>query len=384
MDRGYRRGLFLGLLLMVPLMSSGQPFQGLSISTPYPDQDAQPDDILSIPVTVGNFGLPPTLVKLAAQGPAGWNIAYIAEGRAVRSAYVQPQESSSVALRVIPPADVAPGTYRINLMARSGEVAAELPLNLTITGKPPLAIDLTTSLPTLKGAPSTEFKYLLSLRNKSTRELTIGLRGEAPPGFQVSFADQLKLQQVTTLPVNAGAVRAFNVILIPPARVPAGSYQVTIYAEAETASASVPLTLEVVGTEKLKLRSEDARVSGDAYVGDRSQVKLMLTNEGSAQARNIRLSSEGPAAWTVTLEPSLIDVMEPGDKVPVTTAIQPGPRALAGDYQLTLNATSDTTTDTIDYRVTVRTSTVWGSVGILIVVIAIVVVGFATVRFGRR
>jgi uncharacterized membrane protein len=37
-----------------------------------------------------------------------------------------------------------------------------------------------------------------------------------------------------------------------------------------------------------------------------------------------------------------------------------------------------------DYRVTVSTSTSWGLVGIAIVAIALIVVGFAVARYGRR
>ncbi|MEC9341192.1 MAG: hypothetical protein VX663_06900, partial [Pseudomonadota bacterium] len=58
---GIRAGRWLvGLSLLLPLMVSAQTnLRGLYIFTNYPDQDAHPDAVLEIPVTVANYGLPP-------------------------------------------------------------------------------------------------------------------------------------------------------------------------------------------------------------------------------------------------------------------------------------------------------------------------------------
>jgi len=51
---------------------------------------------------------------------------------------------------------------------------------------------------------------------------------------------------------------------------------------------------------------------------------------------------------------------------------------------LTLEANGDTTDASADYRVTVMTSTLWGSIGVGIAAASILVVGFAVSKFGRR
>jgi len=40
--------------------------------------------------------------------------------------------------------------------------------------------------------------------------------------------------------------------------------------------------------------------------------------------------------------------------------------------------------ESAEYRVTVRTSTLWGLVGVGLIAVAVVVVGAAVTRFGRR
>ena len=40
--------------------------------------------------------------------------------------------------------------------------------------------------------------------------------------------------------------------------------------------------------------------------------------------------------------------------------------------------------ESLDYRATVVTSTLWGLVGVALVAVAVLVLGFAVNRFGRR
>jgi uncharacterized membrane protein len=44
----------------------------------------------------------------------------------------------------------------------------------------------------------------------------------------------------------------------------------------------------------------------------------------------------------------------------------------------------DVSAESVEFRVTVRTSTLWGVAGVALVAVAVVVVGLAVARFGRR
>ncbi len=385
--QGFRATLWIVavLVLSLPLGSSAQVnLRGLYLLTKYPNQDAYPEAVLEIPVTVANYGLPPLTAELAVEAPEGWRAEFRAEGRAVRAATVEPEQSVSVMLQVVPPADLAHGDYQLVLRAAGGGQVARTPLQLRWTGIPPVDIELSTNLPTLQGQADSEFKYLISMHNKSTQDLGIDLSARAPPGFRVRFTDQLKSQFVTSLPVNGGAKRAFNVVVETPARVSAGVYSIEVLARVEDAVSSVALTLEVVGREALELRAENARLSADAFAGEALQMRAILTNTGSAAARNVRFSGDYPQSWNFLVEPSVVDELAVGETVPVLVTVEPSPRALAGDYQLVLRAGNEGRSDALEYRLTVRTSTLWGSVGLLLVVLAVLLVGFAMMRFGRR
>ncbi|MGQ9459004.1 MAG: COG1470 family protein, partial [Anaerolineae bacterium] len=74
-----------------------------------------------------------------------------------------------------------------------------------------------------------------------------------------------------------------------------------------------------------------------------------------------------------------------GQEVEVTAKIRPAEKAVAGDYMVTVRASTEgTASESADFRITVRTSTLWGVVGVALIGIAVGVVALAVLRFGRR
>jgi len=129
----------------------------------------------------------------------------------------------------------------------------------------------------------------------------------------------------------------------------------------------------------------DGRLSGTAYAGSESPLKVIIRNTGSAPARAITLSSSEPAGWSVEFVPKEIDEIPAGQQAEVTAKIRPSDKALAGDYMVTVRAQpTDGTTKSADFRITVLTSTLWGVVGIVLIAVAVGVVAVAVLRFGRR
>jgi uncharacterized membrane protein len=99
----------------------------------------------------------------------------------------------------------------------------------------------------------------------------------------------------------------------------------------------------------------------------------------------VTLSSTESSGWTVNFDPKEINEIPAGQQVEVTTNIRPADKAVAGDYMITLRAqTADNLSKSTDFRITVRTSTLWGVVGIVLIAIAVGVVALAVMRFGRR
>jgi Predicted membrane protein len=127
------------------------------------------------------------------------------------------------------------------------------------------------------------------------------------------------------------------------------------------------------------------RLSANAYIGKETPVKIIVQNSGTAAAHNVSLYASEPAGWKVNFDPKQIPEIPAGKQVQVTAKIRPADKAVAGDYMVTIRANADGgVSDSTDFRITVLTSTLWGVVGIALIAIAVLIVGLAVIRFGRR
>jgi uncharacterized membrane protein len=390
--------LFIPLLLLIlvvggpPVLAQegqqqegGQPAttQPLVLFTRYPSQEMAIGDNVTFELVL-RTGTTPQVVRLEAQDlPEGWTASFRGGGKVVQSAYVEPENETKVDLRLEPPSDVAAGVYSLAVVARSEDEEVELPLELTVKDKLPPSLGLDVELPTLRGTPSTTFRYNVTLKNDGDEDLTVNLVAEAPQGFQVNF--QLTGQDVTSVPLAADESKRLNVEVKLFPDTPAGTYQVNVLAQGGEAQATTTLTAEVTGQPEMSVTAPDGRLSGQAYVGQVTPLKLIVQNAGSAPARNVELTASQPAGWKVEFDPAQIAEIPSGEQVEVTANIQPAEQAIAGDYVVTVRARpEDGPNDEAQFRITVLTSTLWGMVGVGLIAVAVAVVGLAVVRFGRR
>jgi uncharacterized membrane protein len=372
-------------LLLLLGISLAQGFRGLSLSTPYPSQTVRTGETVTLPIEVKNFGLPPQVVQVrVVEAATGWRASLLGGGRVVGAVYLPPDGTQSLSLRLEPPRGVKGGTYRFRLVATGASARAELPIILTTGEVLPKRLSLEAELPVLKGTAGSSFRYRVTLRNESDQDLLVNLEAEAPQGFQVSFTPSFGSQQVTSLPVKAGESRDIDVEVSPPREVEAKSYGVTLRALAGEARAELAVTLQISGRPELTLSTPEGRLSGRAYAGRDNPVKLVVKNTGSVPLEGVSFSSSEPSGWEVRFNPEKLEAIAPGKEAEVTATLKPSSRAVAGDYMLTLRASAGEASASMDYRVTVLTSTAWGIVGVGLVAVALGVLGFAVSRFGRR
>ena len=376
----------LALLAVLWSLALAQQYRGLALGTAYPEIGVQPGESVSLTLTLKSYGLPPGVVRLSVpEVPAGWQAVLTGGGRLVRAVYLNPDQEASLTLRLPPPKEVKAGTYRFLVRAEGLGQTASLPITLMVGQGLPKRLSLEAELPVLKGPPTSSFRYRVTLRNESDQDLLVSLEYQAPQGFQVTFTPAFSSQQVTSLPVKAGESRDLDVEVSLPEDTPAGAYGVTLRAVAGDARADLALTLEVTGRPEVRLSTKEGRLSGSVTAGRENAVKLVVKNEGSAPAKNLSFSAFEPSGWEVKFEPERLEVLEPGKEAEVTARIKPSSKAVAGDYMVTLRVSGDEgVSESLDYRATVVTSTLWGLVGVALVAVAVLVLGFAVNRFGRR
>ncbi|GAA5335539.1 MULTISPECIES: NEW3 domain-containing protein [Thermus] len=376
----------LPLVVLLLGFTLAQGFRGLSLGTPYPEMGVQPGESVNLTLTLKNYGLPPGVVRLAlAEVPQGWQASLIGGGRLVRAVYLPTDGETTLTLRLQPPREVRPGTYRFLVRAEGLGQAASLPIALVVGQGLPQRLSLEAELPVLKGPPTSSFRYRVTLKNESDRDLLVSLEYEAPKGFQVTFTPAFSSQQVTSLPLKAGESKDLDVEVSLPRDTKADTYGLTLRAVAGEAKAELALTLEVTGRPEVRFTTKEGRLSGQVVAGRENAVKLLVKNEGSAPAKNLSFSAMEPSGWEVKFEPEKLEALDPGQEQEVTARIKPSPKAVTGDYMVTLSLSGDEgVSESLDYRATVVRSSLWGLVGVGIMAVALLVLGFAVNRFGRR
>ncbi|MDD5466755.1 MAG: NEW3 domain-containing protein [Anaerolineales bacterium] len=356
----------------------------LTFFTDYPAQVIGLGETVTLPLTLRTTMTAQVVILEMKTIPTGWTATFRGGGRIVKSAFVEPEADATVDLRLEPPAEVKAGSYSFVAVASGADgVQVELPIELTVQEKLPARLTLEVELPTLKGTPSTTFRYDTTLKNEGDEEITVNLSAEAAEMFEVSF--KFNGQDVTNLPVGPKESKRINVEAQPIGEVAAGIYPINVIAQGGEAQATLMLTAEVTGQSQLTLSTPDGRLSGTANAGRETPLKIVVRNTGSATARGIELSSSEPSGWAVRFEPAQIDEIPANQQVEVTTYVRPAQNAVAGDYMMTVRAQpADGVSRSAEFRITVLTSTLWGVVGIVLIAVAVGVVAIAVMRFGRR
>ena len=113
-------------------------------------------------------------------------------------------------------------------------------------------------------------------------------------------------------------------------------------------------------------------------------VDLQINNTGSSELEDIKLNSSAPVDWEVRFEPNIIESLLPGESTAVNAYIKSSNKAISGDYVVSIQAQTPEVSDSADFRVTVKTSALWGWVGVLIIALVGAGIYYLFRRFGRQ
>lgn len=359
---------------------------GLWLTTRYPELSAQAGKDVSIDLTLSNHGLPPQRVELGLDGlPTGWTWEIDGGGKPVRAAIAAANSTVDLTLKLTPPANAdASKPVAFTLTGKGDGQALDLPMSLTLTKTAPAKLTMEPKLPALRGTAKSAFDYQVDVKNEGQVDTTVNLLSKAPDGFQVTFKEGYGSQELTSLPLKAGESKELKVSVQPPDSTQAGQYPVVVAASAGDISADANLMLDVTGRPTVAFTGPEGRLSGDATAGQERTFTFTVQNSGSAPARDVALSASPPSGWKVAFNPEKVDDIEPGQSANVAVSMTPSQQAIAGDYMVSVRANGSGASDSANFRVTVRTSTLWGVTGLAVIGIAVLVLGFAVARYGRR
>ena len=380
--------LAFSLFLAVGLLghtAHAQAPKGLWLVTDYPAVTVRAGETASIRMKLQNAGLPPERMALSVQGlPSGWKAQIVGGGQPVEAAMPFTNDSVSLELRLDIPSEQTSGTFNLGVQARGNSTSATLPIQVTLGSELPAKLTLKPKLPSLKGTVRASFDYEFSVKNDSGKNVLVNLAAQTPPNFQASFTESYGSQEINSIPLDAGQSKDLKLKVQLPPDASAGNYSLLLTASAEGATAEVPLALQATGQSKLRLSGKDERLSGSADAGKTSQVRLVISNDGTAPAEKIELSASPPTDWKVEFDSKAIPELAPGQRQEIVANVTPSAKAIAGDYMTTFRASASGDSTSADFRVGVTTSTLWGAFGIGIIAVALLVLVGAVARFGRR
>lgn len=363
-------------------MSLAYGVSNLTIYTPYPGMSAQPGSNISFPLTIS--GSPGYVTLKVTSLPAGWTGAIYGNGTEIHEIIIPAKDNANAELRVQIPQGQKDGNYKLGVEAAGAGGRAYLAIDVKVKTGTGGGDKLDVQYPSLSGPDTASFSFRATLANNSGHGRFYSLGARAPEGWQVSFKPAYQDNQITSLSLDAGKTQDLDIAVQPPKGVKAGKYDITVAAVSGNEAVKTDLSVEITGTYRLNLTTPSGRLNADAIAGRKGAVTLQVENNGSADLQNITFSAQAPQNWAVTFDPASIDRLASGQKRQVTAFISPYGKAIAGDYVVSITASTKETSADADIRVTVHTSTLWGIVGVVIVIGVIGWVGWTFKKYGRR
>lgn len=381
--RLFRASVAIGLLAALMIPAGAALAQGtLGISTPYPAVSVQPGATASFEIHVKSSEA--RRVDLAVSGtPEGWTANLRGGGFSVDSVYVTKDDEPDLTLDVKVPESAPTGTTRLTVTATSGSLSATLAIDVTVATQAGGTVELTSDFPNLKGRSDQTYTFNLQLENDTPQQLTFTLSATGPDGWTFD-ARPATQTQAASFAVDPGSSSGVTVTVTPAEDAPSATYDVAVQAVSGAFSAEQQLSVQITGNVTLDLSTPDQRLSTNATAGGEKQFTLVVRNTGTSSAENVTVSGTPPSGWQVTFDIETIAQLQPKASQNVIATITPAAEAIAGDYVVTLRASSAESNDSVEVRVTVETSLIWGIVGLALIALVIGGLLYVFQRYGRR
>jgi uncharacterized membrane protein len=348
--------------------------------TPYTKISVPPGQSIDYTIDVINNSSAVKKISLALTGlPKGWTYDLKSGGWAIGELAVLPKERKNVTLRIDVPFKVDKGNYRFSMV---GEGLATLPLTVVVSEQGTFKTELTTKQPNMEGNANASFTFNADIKNRTTDRQLYALRAAVPSGWNAAF--KTGGRQITSIQVDPNHTENLTVEIDPPDAITAGSYRIPVSAVTGATEANLELEVVIKGSYGLELTTPTGLMSTGITAGDEKRIELMVRNTGSAELKNIKLSYTAPTNWDVLFDPKQVDNLEAGKTTQVYATIRADKKAIPGDYVTNMEAKAPEASSKASFRVSVRTSTIYGWMGIFIIAGVVGTVYFQFRKYGRR
>lgn len=358
----------------------------IELSTQYPAMVVKAGDSLNFDLDIDNQSGSSQDVTLSVESiPEGWTGSFSASGKQVSIVHVKSGSSNTnVDFALDIPLETADGDYAVELKAQGEGYSDTMRIAITVNAEEIGESSFDAEYPSQEGDAGTAFTFNATLINNTLSAQSYAFSSNAPTGWTVSFKPSGESTKVAALDVEARTSQGVDIAVTPPENVEAGTYDIPCTATSASENMSIDLSVTITGSYDLTLSTPSGRLSFDAYANQESPVQLTLTNNGNTDLTNVNLTSSAPANWNVRFASETIELIEAGATVETTAYVTPGEEAMSGDYVTVLSAKNSHVSDSVEFRVSVKTETKWGLAGIGIIAVLAVVIALVMRKYGRR
>jgi uncharacterized membrane protein len=252
----------------------------------------------------------------------------------------------------------------------------------------PDQLKLETTYPSISENSGATFNFSVDIKYSGSRQL-FNLDSTAPQGWEVSFNNSAgkNITGVQLGPVDYTVTETVSVNMTPAlGQSPApGDYPLTITVSSGNLSQTINLKATVKAKFEFNLSTDTGALNASGVAGKENHASILVNNTGSASVDKINLTSTKPDGWIVNFNPATIDSIGAGQTKQVDVVITPpGGNTVSGDYAVGITASNGTLSQTMNLRVTVSTPTIWGWVGLIIVIAVIAGLAVLFMKLGRR
>jgi len=255
--------------------------------------------------------------------------------------------------------------------------------------EPPDVLELSCKYPVLRGVSGHVFEFAIETKYLGKKDRVFDFTWDEPPQWSVAIMGKYEKEEIESFTVKTfePVPPEFKVTFGPAAAYEPepGEYLLTLTAVSEEVKASIELKAIVTARYDFTMLTATGRLNTEATAGEDNHLSIMLINRGSVAIEDITFTSSKPEGWDVTYEPDRIESIGAGLAQEVDVIITPPSKTIAGDYSVILRSSCEPElSDSVELRVTVLAPTVWGWVGIIIVVVVIAGLAVLFRYLGRR
>jgi len=255
------------------------------------------------------------------------------------------------------------------------------------------SVEIKATYPAVEGIAGASFSFEVEFNYKGEMggdarsfELALTTPERWDAYITPQYQKENKIREITLQPGFAAGTKLLVTVTSPFWPLPEpGEYNITLEAISDEIQGATELTAVITAKYIMSVTPSGELYNTTAKAGKDNYFSIDVSNLGTAPIDNIKFSSVNPSGWSITFTPDKIESLPAIDYQTVELNIKPPTETIAGDYEITIQASGEQASrQEVKLRVTVESPTIWGWVGVGIIVLVIAGLAFVFVRFSRR